>query len=138
VKSTAAWVDTGFIVALFAKNDTHHLVATEFLKTTKQLEMHSIWAVIVEACFFLNHTGKEALLQWLERGAIVFHAITPQDIPLIRNTLNKYQSIEPDFTDAVLVTFADLYKINQILTVDQRDFSIYRLADGNTFNRLWL
>ena len=138
MKSTAAWVDTGFLVALFARNDAYHGKATEFLKSCASLDLHSIWPVIVEACFFLDHNGKQALLQWLERGAIVMHTITLQDLPLIRNTLDKYRNIEPDFTDAALVTLADLCKIKQILTVDKRDFSIYRFADGSTFERLWL
>jgi hypothetical protein len=33
---------------------------------------------------------------------------------------------------------ANIYKINRILTIDQRDFSIYRLDYGGTFDRLWL
>ena len=66
------------------------------------------------------------------------HAINPEHVPLIRDTLSKYQNINPDFSDATLVTLADLCKINHILTVDKRDFSIYRLADGSSFERLWL
>lgn len=138
MSNTATWVDTGFLVALFAHNDSHHKNATAFLQQSKRLDLHSIWPVIVETCFFLNHDGKQALLQWLERGAITMHSITPQDIPMIRRTLGKYQNIDPDFTDAALATLADSYKINRILTVDKRDFSIYRLADGSTFERVWL
>ena len=138
MQSTAVWVDTGFLVALFAHNDSHHEKAKKFLAQNTQLDMHSIWPVIVESCFFLNNDGKQALLQWIERGAIVMHEITPQDLPLIRKTLDKYQNIEPDFTDAVLVTLADMCKIRQILTVDVRDFSIYRFSDGKPFERLWI
>jgi len=29
-------------------------------------------------------------------------------------------------------------KIRKILTVDKRDFSIYRFADGGLFERLWI
>ena len=138
MSNTATWVDTGFLVALFACNDTHHDKAKQFLAHNPRLEMHSIWPVIVETCFFLNNDGKQALLQWLERGAIVMHEITPQHLPLIIQTLNNYQNINPDFTDAVLVTMADLRKIRQILTVDVRDFSVYRFKDGSAFERLWI
>ncbi len=136
--NTATWIDTGFLVALFARNDSHHAAAIEFLENHKELDMHSIWPVIVEACFFLNGDGKQALIRWLERGAVVMHEITAQDLPLIRNTLEKYQNLKPDFTDAVLVTMADLCKIRQVLTVDVRDFSAYRFADGGAFERLWI
>lgn len=136
--NTATWVDTGFLVALFARNDQHHAAARMFLEQNKALDMHSIWPVIVEACFFLNTDGKQALLRWLERGAIVMHEITPQDLPLIRHTLDKYQKLEPDFTDAVLLTLAELSSIRQVLTVDIRDFSVYRFSDGSAFERLWV
>jgi len=138
MQNTTTWVDTGFLVALFASNDAQHNAAKTFLKNNKHLDMHSVWPVVVETCFFLDGDGKQALLQWIERGAIVMHEITQKDLGLIRNILNRYQNIEPDFTDAVIVSMADLSKIRQILTVDIRDFSIYRFSDGSAFERLWL
>lgn len=138
MQNTGVWVDTGFLVALFAQDDSYHHKAKAFLLSNMQLDMHSVWPVIVESCFFLNTDGKQALLQWVERGAIVMHEITPQDLPLIRKTLDKYKDLDPDFTDAVLVTLADLCNIRQILTVDIRDFSVYRFRDGQAFERLWI
>lgn len=133
-----SWVDTGFLVALFARNDNHHDDAKIFIKENQSLEMHSIWPVIVETCFFLNNQGKQALLEWLERGALVMHEITPRDTPLIRAVIRQYQNIDPDFTDASLIALADQGKIRKILTVDKRDFSIYTFSDGTTFERLWV
>jgi len=138
MQNTAVWIDTGFLVALFARNDNHHLSATQFLQKSGHLELHCISPVIVEACFFLNSNGKQALLQWIELGALILHDIQQEDLPLIRRTLEKYKNIEPDFTDAALVSLADLYNIDSILTVDKRDFSIYRLSNGKPFKRLWL
>ena|GEM_PF-2120149 len=102
--NTSAWVDTGFLVALFAKDDKHHTSAQAFLSSLGKIELHSIWPVVVEACFFLDTSGKLALLQWIERGALTLHNISTQDLPIVRNTLEKYQNLEPDFTDAALVT----------------------------------
>ncbi len=128
-ENTKAWVNTGFLIAIFAHNDSHHDAANIFMKNNTQLELHSIWPVIVETCFFLDNNGKQAFIKWLERGAMTMHEITAQDLPLIRKTLDKYQNLKPDFTDIVLVTMADLYNIKQVLTVDVRDFSIYRFTD---------
>ncbi|HIO97602.1 MAG TPA: PIN domain-containing protein [Leucothrix sp.] len=133
-----AWVDTGFLVALFARNDSHHEEAKAFIKDNQSLEMHSIWPVIVEACFFLNNQGKQALLKWVERGALTMHDITPRDTPLIREVIEQYKNIDPDFTDATLVALAGQSKIRKILTVDKRDFSIYHFVDGSSFERLWV
>ena len=138
MSSTSAWVDTGFLVALFAKDDKHHASAQTFLNGLGKIELHSIWPVVVEACFFLDTNGKLALLQWIERGALTLHDISTQDLPIVRRTLEKYQNLEPDFTEAVLVTLAGILKIRHILTVDERDFSVYRLADGSCFERLWV
>lgn len=137
--STAAWVDTGFLVALFARNDAYFTSAVEFLaKNAQRLELHSLWPVVAEACFFLDTPGKVALLDWLEYKPIILHELTVAELPAIRATLQKYHDLTPDFTDAALVTLAGKYHINRIITVDVRDFSAYRLPDGQSFERLWL
>lgn len=136
--NTAAWVDTGFLVALFARNDQHHASAVECLANAQRLEPHSLWPVVVEACFFLDTSGKIALLSWLERHGTILHDIRIAELPAIRATLTNSHDLIPDFTDAALVTLAGIWSINKIITVDVRDFSAYRLPDGRTFERLWL
>ena len=61
----AAWVDTGFLVALFARDDEHFASAVEFLANAQRLELHSLWWVVAEASCFLDIPGKVALLDWL-------------------------------------------------------------------------
>lgn len=134
----AAWVDTGFLVALFAPDDDYHKSATQYLHTLQNIKLYSILPAIVEACFFLDTEGKCALLQWIERDALIIIEITTEDFSTICNIIEKYHNIRPDFTDAALVALAGKHDIVQILTVDQRDFSIYRLLNGKQFERLWV
>lgn len=136
--STVAWVDRGFLVALFAADDPHHSSAVAFLKSAKGVEFHSIWPVVSEASFFLDNSGKMALLEWLEQGPIVFHEIGLADLAAIRPILKKYRSLSPDFSDAVLVALAGIHGIDKIVTVDVRNFSAYRLPGGGMIERLWL
>ncbi len=136
--STAAWVDTGFLVALFAADDAHHESAVAFLKSARGVEFHSTWPVVCEASFFLDNPGKIALLEWLEQGPIAFHEIGMTDLPAVRRIVEKYSDLSPDFTDAVLVALAGIHGIDKIVTVDVRDFSAYRLPDGKEIQRLWL
>ena len=82
-----------------------------------------------ESHYYISHT-----VITFEEDLIL--EITPQYLPLIRKTFHTYQNLEPDFTDAVLVTLADMCTIRQILTVDIRDFSVYRFNDGGAFTRL--
>jgi len=138
VASTAAWVDTGFLVALFAGDDHHHASAVKFLKDAGNIEFHSIWPVVSEATFFLDNAGKAAMLAWLEEGPIQLHEIGLRDLTAMRATLHKYRDLSPDFTDVVLVTLAGIHGITKIVTVDVRDFSAYRTRDGKPFQRLWL
>ena len=126
-----------FLVALFASDDAYHASALEFLKNAADIEFHLIWPVVTEAAFFLNNTGKVAMLEWLARKPIVFHEIRVADLPAIRVVIEKYHNLSPDFTDAALVALADQYSIDSIVTVDVRDFSVYRLASGRSFTRLW-
>ncbi|MEK7990621.1 MAG: PIN domain-containing protein [Thiotrichaceae bacterium] len=134
----AAWVDTGFLVALFAQDDALHESATQYLKNLAHIKLYSILPVVVEACFFLDTQGKNTLLLWIERGAMTLHDIETDDLPTIRTILEKYSNLNPDFTDAALVALAGKYNITYILTVDQRDFSVYRLPNGQHFERLWV
>ncbi|WP_286019295.1 PIN domain-containing protein [Candidatus Venteria ishoeyi] len=78
------------------------------------------------------------MLRWIERGAMTLYEVTVDDLPAIRAILEKYSNLEPDFTDAALVALAGKYEITKILTVDQRDFSVYRLPKGRQFERLWV
>lgn len=136
--TNAAWVDTGFLVALFAQDDPLHDSATEYLQSLAYIKLYSVLPVVVEACFFLDTRGKSDLLRWIERGAMTLYEVTVDDLPAIRAILEKYSNLEPDFTDAVLVALAGKYDIMKILTVDQRDFSVYRLPKGRQFERLWV
>ncbi len=136
--STAAWVDTGFLVALFCGADAHHRSALEFLEKSPRLELHSIWPVVSEASFFLTPRAKEALLDWLMQGPIIFHEISLADLKGVQATMKKYRNLKPDFADAVLVTLACDHGIDKIITVDVRDFSAYRIRNGKSFERLWL
>lgn len=136
--STAAWVDTGFLVALFAKDDEWHASATEFLaRNASELELHSTWPVVAEASFFLTAAGKDALLQWLQKDPIAFHEPSLADVGAMRATMKKYRNLEPDFADVLLVTLASKLGIDAIITVDVRDFSAYRLGKDRHFRRLW-
>ncbi|MEZ5534565.1 MAG: hypothetical protein R3F02_02970 [Thiolinea sp.] len=42
MSNTATWVDTGFLVALFASNDTNHQAAITFMQANPELELHSV------------------------------------------------------------------------------------------------
>ena len=46
----------------------------------------------------------------------------------------KYRDLPMDFADATLVHIANREKIGRIFTLDRRDFSVYRLSEGRSFD----
>ncbi len=125
-------VDTGFLVALFIRGDTWHQAALAFMQANRTALL-TILPVIVETCFFLDVRGKCELLKWVERGGIEVIDVPIRSYPDITATLQKYADQDIDFTDAALVWLANQTGERAILTVDESDFSVYRLKGGKRF-----
>ena len=117
---TSVLVDTGFLVSLFRPADRLRAQARACLQMNRH-PLITVTSVIVETCFFLDAAGKGRLLEWVERGAL-----DVADVPV-----SAYRKI--DFADAALVWLAEQSGCRAILTVDLRDFGVYRLKGGKRF-----
>lgn len=124
--------DSGYLVALGIRRDPRHQAAKAFLDAYKG-ELIVPGPVVVESCYFLSTAGKIRLLDWLARGKAKTAEIPPEAYADIGAIVARYASLEPDFTDAAIVWLADKMGCRAILTVDTRDFSIYRLKGGKRF-----
>lgn len=126
-------VDTGFLAALFRRNDRQRTAARDYLIA----HLHPLVtasAVIVETCFFLDARGKSELLQWVQRGGIAVVDTPVAAYAPIQALIRKYADHDIDFTDAALVWLALESGLREILTVDEKDFVIFRLKGGKRFN----
>ena len=132
---SAVLVDTGFLVALFRPSDRLRTAAREFLRDNVH-QLATVSAVIVETCFFLDPEGKSRLLEWIDRGALSVADLPVSAYADIRGLILRYADRDIDFADAAMVWFADNSGCRTILTVDRRDFGIYRLAKGRRFELL--
>lgn len=126
-------VDAGPLIALFRKRDRHHSRVTRFL-ATNPARLVSTLPVITEVCHFLSTDGKVALLKWIGRGGLSLQAIGTDDLPEIMALLERYADQEMDFADATLVWLAELINTRDVMTVDRRDFLVYRSGSGEAFN----
>ena len=54
----------------------------------------------------------------------------------IADLMEKYADLPMDLAAASLVWLADEVGVRDIITFDERDFSVYRLAGGRRFNNL--
>lgn len=132
---TGALVDTGFLVALFSRRDRLRPAARDYL----QAHIHplaTVAPVVVETSFFLDARGKADLLEWIVRGGLAVAELTLDAYREIKPVVAKYADRDIDFADAALVWFANVSGCRRILTVDDRDFGIYRLKGNKRFDVL--
>lgn len=130
-------VDTGPLVALLDADDVHHRRCVATLKGIRG-SLFTVWPAVTEAMYLLSFSedARDALLQWLESGALAVLELRPADLRRVRELLKKYGDLPMDFTDAVIVSLAERDAIRDIFTVDERDFRIYKPRTFRHFNIL--
>ncbi len=128
-------VDAGPIVAYLHRGDAWHKAAVRFFRAWRG-ELLTTWPVVTEAAY-LSETRKArlAIVQWLQRNL----QPVPQDASdaaRIERCYRKYADQEPDLADLSLLALAERTGVRDILTVDVKDFAIYRLSSGRALNNL--
>lgn len=121
-------VDTGFLVALYRRNDELHESAMTFLRGNRQ-QLITVSPVVVEACHFLSIEARVHLLQWITRAGLNVVEIAQIAYSKLVALMEKYRNLDCDLADVALLWLAAESGQRRILTVDERDFSTYRLPD---------
>jgi uncharacterized protein len=129
---TPVLVDTGFLVALFDPADELAASAASYLKAHRH-PLVATTATVVEACFFFPPRTKVDLLAWIRRGGMAVVDVPATAYAQLEMTLRRYFDQEIDFADAALIWLASETGATQVLTVDRRDFEIFRLKGGKRF-----
>ena len=130
---TGTLVDTGFLIALFRRRDRLHRPAIAHLRS-HGYPLATVAPVIVETSFFLDARAKAALLDAVVRTGIVVAELPVDAYREIRTIVLKYADRDIDFADAALIWFAGVSGCRSILTVDERDFGVYRLKGNRRFD----
>lgn len=126
-------VDAGPLIALFRRHDKHHSRIKRFLSANTS-RLLSTLPVVTEVCHFLNARGKIAFLTWIQRGGLSLQPIGADDFHEIATIIERYADRDIDFADATLVSVAELVNTLDVMTIDRRDFLVYRLRSGQAFN----
>lgn len=124
--------DSGFLVALGIRRDPRHQAAKAFLAAYKG-EIIVPSPVVIESCYFLSTAAKIRLLDWLARDGCKVVELPSDAYAGIGAIIARYAGLKPDFVDGAIVWLADQIDCRAILTVDTRDFGIYRLKGGKRF-----
>ena len=135
--------DSGPLAALYNRRDKHHQHALDFFRTHgAHLRMLTTWEVVSEVMYFLDFSAaaQSDFLEWLHaghaRGLVTIGALGPADLPGLAALIRKYADRPMDLADASLVWLASDTGVTTVMTLDVRDFSRYRLADGRAFEIL--
>lgn len=133
----AVLIDSGPLVALLDRSDGHHeAIVEEFQKIHDPLV--SVWPVIVEAMYLLSFSwqAQKALWEILETDTVALLALEQTDVPRMKKLMDKYRDLPMDLADAALVCVAEREGLRRVLTLDRRDFGVYRLARRGRFTLL--
>lgn len=134
-----ALVDTGAIVALVNRADRRHTAAAQWFAHFRGL-LITTEAVITETAYVLaaSKPHQLAALAWVQRartaGLLDIEAV--EDHFAIARILARYASLPCDYADATLIALAERTGTPAIATIDQRDFSIYRIKGRKRFRIL--
>lgn len=124
--------DTGFFVALGRRADRCHPRAARFADRFEG-RLITTSPVIVESCHFLNVEWRLDLLRVIEEGRLEVAEVPVSSYHELAVTIRKYADCDIDFADASLVWLAEHTGLREILTLDVRDFSVFRLKNGKRF-----
>ena len=131
-----ALVDTGAVVALVNRADRHHAAAVEWFKRFRG-QLLTTEAVVTETAYVLaaSPAHLRAALLWFERaraaGLLLVEPVS--DYGALSRIIAQYASLPCDYADASLIALAERTGITAIATVDQRDFSVFRLRGRKRF-----
>jgi hypothetical protein len=133
----AVLVDAGPLVALLDRSDHHHGEVVEALARIRD-DLATAWPVLAEAMYLLafDWRAQKALWEMLELSAIRLLPLDETDVPPMKALMEKYRDLPMDLADAALVRVAEREGIRRVLTLDQKDFRVYRLARKGTFTLL--
>lgn len=124
-------IDTGPLIAILEGNDPHHGACSEAFKQAAA-PLLTCWPVLTEAAYLLGEStpAMKTLFDLLRTNAVAILPLMATDLPAIEAILDKYRDQGFQLADACLMYLTDREGIYDVLTLDKRDFSVFRTASG--------
>ena len=123
-------VDAGPLVAAYLPRDSHHAWSRAVMQGTGAV-LYTTETILAEAAHFLKPAPRSlhALITTVHSGMIRLIPLFPVHLPRVAELIRDYPA-RADLGDASLVLLSELHPRATLITIDQRDFSVYRRADG--------
>jgi uncharacterized protein len=101
-------------------------------------ELLSTWPVLSEVCHLLPEHMVANFVRWVGRGGITVIDVPASAIAALADRMDKYADLPMNLADASLIWLAESLGVMDILTIDRRDFGIYRTLRGKALRNVLL
>jgi predicted nucleic acid-binding protein len=115
--------DTGFLVAFANRNDAHHDWAVGVAEGVTE-PLLTCEAVLAETAFHLE--SAPLALAMISEGLITLAFHCDEYQLQLAALAKRYADRRPDLADLCLIRMSEIYPRHSVLTVDRRDFRVYR------------
>ena len=121
--------DTGFLVAFANRNDRHHSWAVGLARQISE-PLLTCEAVLAETAFHLRSVP--IVIQMAQDGLVKVEFDLEANLIHLAVLAGRYANRKPDLADRCLVRMAELFPRHPVLTVDCKDFRVYRRNKRDT------
>jgi predicted nucleic acid-binding protein len=115
--------DTGFLVAFANRGDRFHDWAVGVAEQVTE-PLLTCEAVLAEAAFQLGNVA--VVLSMVEEGLVTPAFDLKEHLSQLAALARRYADRSPDLADLCLVRMSELHPRHRVVTVDRRDFRVYR------------
>ena len=127
-------LDTGPLVAFLDRSERNHERCLAFIRGFKG-RLITTEAVLTEVVYLLgpSFTNQKPALDFIMLGGAELIPLSPLLLKRSAALMAKYTDSPMDFADATLVALAEERGITDIVTLDRKDFSVYRIGSRKGF-----
>lgn len=134
-----ALADTSFVFAVIDESDDGHKDALALYERLPDRILLPT-TVLPEIAFLVGRSGGmlsvAAMIRTLRASDIEFVDLWPEDYDRTAEILENYADTRTDFVDATIMALAERLNVTRILTLDRRDFTLYRPVHCSHFEIL--
>lgn len=127
-------LDTGAFVALVDRSEKRHADCVAALEHWSG-SIVTTEAVLTETLYLVGPSwdAHQVCFEFFLRGVFVLIPSSLASLQRIAALMKKYRDLPMDFADATLVALGEELETDQIFTLDQRGFAVYRLHGKKPF-----
>jgi predicted nucleic acid-binding protein len=115
--------DTGFLVAFANRNDRYHDWAVGVAERVTE-PLLTCEAVLAETAFHLSSC--DIVFDMIAEGLVALAFSCSEHQEQLRVLARRYADRTPDLADLCLIRMSELHPKLPVITVDRRDFGVYR------------